>query len=242
MPKLYLLGTGIRGLLQITQETQQALSISDKIYVLHSDLGVIRNLEETFDAEVVDLEYIYRGVKTRNDAYKQIAQLIVGATSEATTVSFVVHGHPLFLVSASEYIYGLAERKSITVHALPSVTSLDTIMCDLQLDLGYALQIYDTTTLLRRNHQLDNRAEALFFQLTSTLNPNVIDQLGSDDTLAEFREYLLRFYPHDHPVKVVYSAATAFSGSIVQELELSKLSAQSLNLVERPTLYVPAIE
>lgn len=72
--------------------------------------------------------------------YTKISELIIATAKDNGPVSFIVHGHPLFLVSASEYTLDLAEENNLSVKILPGISSFDTLMCDLKIDYGYALQ------------------------------------------------------------------------------------------------------
>jgi hypothetical protein len=74
------------------------------MFALHDDHMVVDFLRQ-HGAEVVDLLYLYEGpVRPRRQVYEQIASLLIDAGRRSPPVALVVHGNPLFLVSACEYI------------------------------------------------------------------------------------------------------------------------------------------
>ena len=205
---LYLLGSGIRGTLQLTEETRQALSVCRLIYVLHNDEQVHRDLSRY--AEVRFFAELYDSADERPPVYRRMSEILVEEASRAPGVAFVVHGHPLFLVSATEHTIELARSRGLKVSLVPAVSSFDTLLCDLELDLGYALQMYDSSTLIQHRHGLDPRVPLLIFQLATTLSSSVTRGPVSGRVLRPLSDYLYfcRFYPGGHGCVVVHSGST----------------------------------
>jgi hypothetical protein len=236
---IYLLGSGIKGFLHLTIETIQALRACRRVFVLHSDAGVLDAVRE-YCTDVEDLAPLYDGQTIRDDVYRQISELLVQAASETQPVAFLVHGHPLFLVSAAEYTLDLAEQHDLRVSVLPAVSSFDTLLCDLRIDYGYGVQIYDTTTLLKGGWSPNPQVPMLLFQLASTLNRSVISGDPARDALRPLIDLLAPLYGGSHRVQVVWSAAHVLESSSIIELPLAELATTDLELWRRPTLYVPA--
>lgn len=236
---IYLLGSGIKGALHLTVETAQALRVCRRVFVLHADDGVLDAVREHCP-EVEDLAPLYDGQSVRDDVYRQISQRLVDAALEDAPVAFLVHGHPLFLVSATEYTLELAEQHGLRVSVLPAVSSFDTLLCDLQIDYGYGVQIFDTTTLLKAGWSPNPQVPLLLFQLASTLNRAVIDRDPDRQALRPLIDLLAPLYGADHRVQVVWSSAHVLEASSITEVALSELATADLELWRRPTLYVPA--
>lgn len=114
---IYLLGAGIRGTLHFTNETLQALQASRVVYVLHPDTMVLDYVRKHCD-DVRDLTAFYEGREIRQDVYCAIADRLVEEAGRGTPVAFLVHGHPLFLVSATEYTLEQAARLRSGVHGV----------------------------------------------------------------------------------------------------------------------------
>lgn len=148
----------------------------------------------------------------------------------------------MFLVSATEYTLELAESKNLRVSVLPAVSSFDTLLCDLGIDYGYGVQLYDTSTMLQAGWKPNPGVPLLLFQLASTLNRAVIKDDPNIEALRPIAELLAPIYGGDHRVQVVWSSAHMLESSSIIELPIDELANTDLQLWRRPTLYVPAKE
>jgi uncharacterized protein YabN with tetrapyrrole methylase and pyrophosphatase domain len=238
---IYLLGSGIRGSLHFTNETIQALRVCRSVHVLHPD-GMILDYVRQHCDDVRDLASLYHGQDVRQDVYIGIADLLVEEAQSGGPVALLVHGHPLFLVSAAEYTLSLARRRGLVTTVLPAVSSLDTLLCDLGIDYGYGVQIFDSTTLLHNAWSPNPAVPLLVFQLATTCNPLVVSTAPTGVALKPLVEVLVPVYGADHPVKVVHSGAFLLEPTEVIDLPLAALTSDSIDLERRPTLYVPPID
>lgn len=237
---LYLLGSGIRGTLQFTAETMQALRACRRVFVLHADSDVV-DFARRHCAEVEDLAPLYETRSVRDDVYRKISELLVQEAVRSGPIGFLVHGNPLFLVSATEYTLDLAERHGLRVSVLPAVSSFDTLLCDLRLDYGYAVQVFDSTTLLKAGWTPNPQVPLLLFQLASTLDRAVIVGEPSPQVLAPLVELLTPLYGPGHGVEVVFSSSHPLEPSTITRLALGELTTVDLELWRRPTLHVPPV-
>ncbi len=125
------------------------------------------------------------------------------------------------------------------------MSSFDTILCDLGLDLAYGVQIFDVTTMVRQEWCPNPRIPALLFQLTTFMDDNVVRDTPTPERLTRLVDWLKPVYPATHRCLVVHSAAHLLERSTLTEIALADLcrmeSADVLRLVDSPTLYVPAI-
>lgn len=236
---LYLLGSGIRGTLQLTEETRQALAVCRVIYVLHNDPQVLRELSAF--AEVRSFEDLYDGASERPPVYRRMSEILVAEAERGSGVAFVVHGHPLFLVSATEYTIELARSHGLRVTILPGVSSFDTLLADLELDLGYALQMYDSSTLIQGGFNVDPRVPVLIFQLATTLSTAVTRGAVETTVLQPLAQYLFKFYPSDHSCTVVHTGATILEPTEKVPTTVGGLATSSASLRFRPTLFIPPL-
>jgi tetrapyrrole (corrin/porphyrin) methylase-like protein len=240
---LYVLGSGIYSGLQLSIETIQALRISDMAFVLHDDVMVLEKIREYCSDTRSVLDLYEQGISERRLIYRAIADRVVNEAASGKTVSFVVHGHPLFLVSASEYILELARKRGLIARALPAVSSFDCILCDLGIDLGYAVQIYDPTTMLQQGILPNPNVPLLLFQLTTILNDNVVRDDPQPECLTPLVEYLKKVYPKDHPCILLHVGSHLLETGRQLELTIESLDkSKDLELWKRPTLYVPPRE
>jgi hypothetical protein len=236
---LYLLGSGITSPIHMTAETRQALGICKKVFVLHADSTVIRHIE-ALGPEVIDIADMYDGQIERRDVYDAIADRVVREAALTPPVAFLVHGHPLFLVSASEYMLALARQKSVEARVLPGISSFDTLMCDLRIDFGYGLQMFDTTTMLNSGWVPNPAVPMLLFQLATTLEPRVTRGSRTGTALVPIVDLLLPLYGGEHEVTLIESASGLLDASQLIRIPLAALGTDEIDLTRRPTLYVPA--
>lgn len=237
---IYLMGSGIRGTLHFTLETIQALEACRIVYVLHNDPSILEFVKGHC-GDVRDLIDLYHGQENRRDVYREISQILVEESAHGPGVGFLVHGHPLFLVSATEYTLELAATAGRRVQMLAGVSSFDTLLCDLAVDFGYALQMYDASTLITASIAPNPRVPLLVFQLATTMNPTIIRNDPTPGVLRPLVDHLLQVYPEHHKVTVVHSAATAWEPSAIAQMPLGELFNTAVDLSARPTLYVPVV-
>lgn len=192
--------------------------------------------------DVRDLASMYEEGKSRPEVYRQISELLVAEARRQPGVAFVVHGHPLFLVSAAEYTLALAREHGLRVRVLPAVSSFDTILCDLEIDYGYGLQIFDATTMIRNGWRPNPAIPLLIFQLATLLTDAQIRGSVASARLEPLVDYLAQGYPRDHVCTVVYTGSHLMESSLLVAIPLSDLSSSDkIELWKRPTLYVPPV-
>jgi len=238
---LFLLGSGIRGFLQITDETRQAIRASRVVFVLHDDLAVHDYIRSLCN-DVRDLSEMYEGQQVRSEVYRSISDLLVSEALTAPGVSFVVHGHPLFLVSATEYTLESARANGLTVRMLPGLSSFDTLLCDLEIDYGYGLQIFDSTTMISCRWYPNPAIPALIFQLATTLSGSVTRDEPQPAVLQPLIQHLRQIYPGQQRCVVVHSSTHVMEGATLISTTLEQLMYEpDLALWKRPTLYVPPV-
>lgn len=241
MTDIFLLGVGIRGTLQFTRETLQALEACDVAFVLHDDPAILRFVR-ALGCEVVDAAEYYPDAGRRKDVYRSVSDAIVERACAGNRVGFVVHGHPLFLVSATEYTLETARDRGLAVTIIPAVSSFDALLCELQLDFGYALQMFDATTLLREKFVLNPRIPLLLFQVATVLNDEVTKGDIPSSSLTPLVNALLAHYPPDHPCELIHLGTGLIERTLRDRVPLSALSmGTTVPLWQRPTLYVPPI-
>ncbi len=238
---VYLLGSGIRSTLQLTLETVQAVEASRVVFALHDDLSVIDSLRR-WCPDVRDVASAYDRKILRRDAYIEIAEMVVREALAQPTVSLLVHGHPLLLVSASEILITRARDEGLTVRALPGISFLDTLLCDLEHEHGYGLQLFEASTMLEQRWLPNPSIPSFITQIATVLNYNITVEEPSARTLKPLVVHLLKVYPPNHICYILYSGSGLLTVSTSTSVKLAELpTMDSLGLGRRPTLHLPAI-
>jgi len=236
---LYLLGSGIKGVLQLTVETIQALAISTEAHVLHDDPDVLEEIKN-YCPKVFDLACFYSLDQSRPDIYRAISKHLIERAREKPPISFVVHGHPLFLVSASEYTVELGRQQGVAVTVMSAVSSFDTLLTDIGVDFGYGLQLFDCSTLLANSWSINSQVPTLIFQLATLLNDRVVTEEPRVQILHPLVNYLKSYFPEFHRCLVVHSSVSVLRKAEIIETTIGKLHRDyRIDLWKRPTLYIP---
>lgn len=239
---LYVLGSGIYSGLHLSTETIQALRSCQTVFLLHDDHMVFDAVKE-FCPDVRDLLDLYQdSSKERRQIYIEVADRVIAECEMGKTVALMVHGNPMFLVSACEYTIEFARKNGLTAKALPAISSFDTLLCDLEIDLGYGVQVFDPESMIANNWIPNPKVPLLLFQLAQFRNPFLIKGEPNSFGLTPLTEWLRQFYPADHLCILVHSGAHILEASAKLNVYLKDLCERTdLGLGNRPTLYVPSI-
>lgn len=240
LPDVIIAGTGIKGVMHMTLETKEMLKSCDKIYVLHYDSQIV-NYFRNYDATIVDASLYYEEGKKRSNVYKDLAIDILN-DSQKSRVGFVVHGHPLFIVSTSEFLLEMAPKYDVKVEVLPSISSLDSLMVDIGEDFGFALQSYEVNYMLKMNPYLNNHIPLFIFQV-AVLGSFDVNKEYTPSNFKVLTDYLLQYYPPEHKIQFILSTRNALFESDLVELSIDELNTATIDFLEaRPTLYVPPVK
>jgi hypothetical protein len=189
---------------------------------------------------VVDAATYYDDGMLRHDIYAMIATEIIALASVNPPVALIVHGHPLFLVSAAELLIEQAKDRGLRAVAVPAVSSFDVIMCVLGKDLAYGVQLFDASSFLINGWEVSPKCPSLFFQIATTLNPAVVREPDTH-ALAPLQRALLARFPPDHKCAAIYVPTSFLDEPVIHWLRLEALLDDDLELWRRPTLYVPEL-
>lgn len=239
---IYVIGTGMVGYRQLTQEAIGALEASERAYLVHFKRTVKEYIGEFVD-EVVPLTDEYEEGRDRGHAYARMAERVMdGAETAGSPVTFALYGHPMVFVSPTRWIVDEAPDRDLTVEVKPGISSMDCLYADLALDPGeQGIQMFEATDLLVREFELDPEVPAMIWQV------GVIESIlhSTRDSVpgrfSRFRDYLERFYPSDHVVKLVRTATYPIADPEIIEFEIGEFGsvADEVNAVQ--TLYIPPV-
>jgi uncharacterized protein YabN with tetrapyrrole methylase and pyrophosphatase domain len=240
---LYAIGIGLDADAHLTNEARRALRSSSTVFALTPDAGDLDLLRAVNpSARLIDLCQFYEGRTDRPSVYDAIAEAVVQEANPYSNVALVVYGNPMFLVSAVERLLSLARQKRIPTKVIPGISSFDTVLADLQIDLGYGVVLIDATLLMVSKLKLDPRLPILIFQVANVGSNEVERGAIPIDRLRSLLGVLAATYPPEHECKLVVSRKSIFEDGYVVEGSISNLADKAcINLSDRPTLYVPAL-
>lgn len=240
---IYLLGSGVLSFLDITLLTQSILKECASVYHLVDMHTVERYLSKVTKRAVSLNPLYYIDGRDRRDIYRDIVNHVVEGALNERPVALLMHGHPLVYSSISRGVYEEAEKKGLRVEAIPAVSSLDRIFTSLRLDIGFnGIQIYEASSLVLRELPLNVKSDCLLFQLGAFMNPLASKQRSPDPgELTPLRNYLSRWYPERHPLKLVEVAVELGFENQILDLELRALEAMAPHIRYNSSLYIPAL-
>lgn len=236
MADLYLVGTGIYGLSQVTIETRDIIKRCRRVL----DLTHQQKLMKKLNASAVDLDPLYWTGEQREIVYARLVEMVLKEVSAGPGVALVTYGHPLFFDDVNMELLQRSRRLGYDCVVLPAVSCLDTLSIDLEIDYGDGLQLYEATDLVENRHRLNPRIHTLILQ---------IGEFGYDvtgDSISHYtgrfkplEKYLGKFYPDDHRIVIAFS-----DDGEAQELlksRLHKLDTHRRRIFPGTTLYLPPL-
>tara|TARA_Y100001933_G_C19008265_1_gene567567 strand:- start:3599 stop:4330 length:732 start_codon:yes stop_codon:yes gene_type:complete len=241
---LYAIGLGLDVRAHISNEAIQTLKSCRVVYVLSPDslsLELIQALSPTI--KVVDCSPYYNAEDLRPNVYENIARDIINEADNYTNIGIAVYGNPMFLVSAVERIIEKAESKGIKTKVIPAISSFDTLLADLKIDLGYGVTLIDASLLVSTKPNIDARLPLLIFQVANIGSNKVERGEIHSSRLEPLIDYLKTIYPENHECKIIVSSKGIFDPGYIADLRISELStSDAISLSHRPTIYIPEMD
>jgi precorrin-3B methylase len=236
-----IVGLGIVGVHQITPEVEGVIRQSQHTFVIDSGFGVLSFLK-SISAKVTDLSSFYEPGKPRLETYRQMAAEVVHEALVDPTVCFAAYGHPLLYCHPSILIQRAAQHLDLRVETFPGISSLDTLLVDLGIDpAADGLQMYETTDLLLRRRLIQNDVPCLLLQVNAIAEPNYQPNRLSAEHFTPLQNYLLEFYPPEHPITLVVSKTFPLLKPIIEKYRVGTLATDLEQGSQAGTLYIAPV-
>jgi uncharacterized protein YabN with tetrapyrrole methylase and pyrophosphatase domain len=131
----------------------------------------------------------------------------------------------------------------LPVRIIPGISSIDTVLCDLGVDLAPGLQVYEATWLVACGIRPHLEAAVLLVQMGTfgSLRTNY-QKRPTGASLAKLVTYLCEFYPGAHEVFLVRSSNGAGEPPHIRRFELRNLCAAAADDLAGASLYIPAVQ
>ncbi|HRD69005.1 MAG TPA: SAM-dependent methyltransferase [Legionella sp.] len=235
MPNLIVVGSGIKSISHLTEETKRVIQNSDKVLYLVNE----NNLKAWIEREAKfaeSLEPIYFNSPKRIDAYHNITQCIINEYERVNNLCVVFYGHPT--VFASSALTAVEKVKAMRGNAiiLPAVSAMDCLFSELRIDPGErGCFSIDATELLLYERVLDIFSHVILWQL---FNLGMHDRQFTSK-LYILVDYLNSYYPIDHPVCLYEGAMLPTQKSRVEWIKLEQL--KNAEIKPTSTLYIKPV-
>ena len=236
-----IVGTGIVGTHQLTREAEEVIRRSNHTFVIASAYGITEYIE-TLCPRVTDLSYLYEPGMNRLPTYQRMAAEVVSAALVEAPVCLATYGHPWVYCYPTTLINRAAPLLGLHVEVFAGVSAFDTLLVDLGTDIANSgIQMYEATDLLLRQRPIQNDVTAVIWQPTVVGDPTCPDGPYESAQFEPLQDYLLRFYPADHEVKLVTSKTHPLIRSTVESLRVGDLARALEGAPGVGTLYIPAL-
>ena len=236
-----IVGTGIVGTHQFTREAEEVIRRSNHTFVIASGYGITEYVE-TLCPRVTDLGYLYEPGMNRLPTYHRMAAQIVSAALVEAPVCLATYGHPWVYCYPTTLINRAAPLLGLHVEVFAGVSAFDTLLVDLGTDIANSgIQMYEATDLLLRQRPIQSDVTCVIWQPTVVGDPTCPAGPYASQQFEPLQDYLLRFYPPDHQVKLVTSKTHPLVRSTVQSLNVGDLAIALEGAPGVGTLYIPVL-
>jgi uncharacterized protein YabN with tetrapyrrole methylase and pyrophosphatase domain len=237
--RLYIIGLGIKIPGHTTAEAAQAMGRCNRLYSIVQEPP--RVWLPSAGIEVVNLLSMYAEGALRIDNYERAAARILGALQDVSTVGYVTYGSPLAYDSVAQHLVFAAKAAGIPFEVISGISSIDTLLCDLGLDMAPGIQIYEASWLVTHRAVLNLSIPVVLVQMREfgSFRTHYRERRPAS-ALQDLVNYLCSFYPATHEGYMVQSSNQQFP-SLVRPVPLGRLC----ELEERdflPSFYIPILQ
>ncbi|MEU3312974.1 SAM-dependent methyltransferase [Streptomyces sp. NPDC006662] len=244
MAVVRLVGAGIFPQRDLSIGGREALMNASKVLYVNFP-GAREWLRELGLAHVEDIAGRYKDGAQDRANYTSMLDAVVSAAREFGDVTYLMQGHPNLGVTLTQEIFRLADDEDdLRVEVIPGISSLDTMMLDLRMDmLERGCTVVCANRLLLFRYHLDPRLGMFIYHGSSvgTSKTNFIEpwQTNQIDLL---QDYLCEGLGEDRPFVAVCSQSQEGQESKLVHGKLSGLAAAIKDIDYGTSLFIPPSE
>ncbi|MBI5946746.1 MAG: hypothetical protein HY875_01245 [Chloroflexi bacterium] len=200
-PALILAGYGVGDSLQLTVEAQRALGRASRVFAI----GLPPNLDRFLRSQRVtstDLAPFFAAGRPFAEVYLDIADTVLRQAAEDPPALLLAEGNPLLSNSLNRFLMVKARERKIATQVLPAVSPIDSLICQVGLDVGtFGLQVFDARRLYEREMPVQPAVPLLLLQVAGIAAAEAAGPIEPrPEAYRPLVEYLSRHYPANHPV------------------------------------------
>lgn len=233
---LYVVGTGIRAISQLTREAEIAIKSADKVFYLIADLiseEWIKKLNMTAES----LYSLYEPKRSRFQSYLAMVERVIYELDSGKTVVFALYGHPgIFAFPPHEAIVR-SRLRGHEAKMLPGISAEDSLFADIGVDPGAVGCVsFEATDFLLRKRSIDPSCGLILWQV------GLIGRTGfpvekSSKGLQLLQQKLTQYYEPRHNLVLYEASPYPMCDSRMERVALEDLAIAQVTPVS--TLYVP---
>ncbi|MBN5930131.1 SAM-dependent methyltransferase [Legionella pneumophila] len=233
MHKLIVVGSGIKSVAHLTEETKRIIQNSDKVlYLVNEELLKQWIIRESKSTE--SLEPIYFNSTRRIDAYTNITSEIVRSYYQYTNLCVIFYGHPTVFAESALQAVKIIQEEQGNASILPAISSMDCLFSDLQIDPGtQGCFSIDATELLIYERKLDIQSHVILWQIANLGMYN----RQQTSKLNVLKDYLTNHYSNEQLICLYEAALYPTQRPRIEWLKLSDLEKVKISPIS--SIYIP---
>lgn len=236
MNKLIVVGSGIKSISHLTEETKRVIQSADKVlYLINED-----NLKQWIQREAKNsesLDSIYFSFEKRIEAYQALTNHIIEEYKKVSILCVVFYGHPtVFADSALNAVRQIKENGGEAI-ILPAVSAQDCLFSDLEIDPGdQGCFSIEATELVLFERYIDVHAHLILWQVA---NFGRTDGKKANN-LPILKDYLIGYYPADYSICLYEAPSLPTYIPRIEWIPLGHIDQSVISSIT--TVYIPPIE
>lgn len=236
MHKLIVVGSGIKSISHLTEETKRVIQNADKVlYLVNED-----NLKQWIQREAKNsesLDSIYFSYEKRIEAYQALTNYIVEEYRKTQILCIVFYGHPTVFVDSALNAVKQIKNDGGEAIILPAVSTQDCLFSDLEIDPGdQGCFSIEATELVLFERYIDVYSHLILWQVA---NFGTVDGKKTDN-LSILKEYLSGYYPINFSICLYEASTLPTSPPKVEWIPLCNLDQSCITSIT--TVYIPPIK
>jgi len=234
-----LTGIGIGGFDLVTLETLRTFETARVIFDLSSHYGRLKQ----YCRQIIRVDHLYWSGATDAATYRRIADAVLAEAKNGPAIVYVEDGHPAFYDDVTWDIYRRGVRAGLNVRILPAISSIDSMIANCNLEIGGGFQIFEATSLVAFNQEVNPRIDLLVMQAgwfgTSLLYEVSSSKRGRFQMLVD---YLGKYYPSKHPIRILKAPISKRTRALVFSTTLNSLDRYRRRITSDVCLFIPRLK
>ncbi|HAU4024218.1 TPA: methylase [Legionella pneumophila] len=235
MHKLIVVGSGIKSISHLTEETKRVIQNADKVlYLLNED-----NLKQWIQREAKNsesLDSIYFSSEKRIEAYQALTNHIIEEYKKVSILCVVFYGHPTVFADSALNAVRQIKKYGGDAIILPAVSTQDCLFSDLEIDPGdQGCFSIEATELVLFERFIDVHAHLILWQVAN---------FGRTDGkktnyLAILKDYLSGYYQANYSICLYEAPSLPTCSPRIEWIQLCTLELSVISSIT--TVYIPPI-
>lgn len=235
MNKLIVVGSGIKSISHLTEETKRVIQSADKVlYLINED-----NLKQWIQREAKNsesLDSIYFSSEKRIEAYWALTNHIIEEYKKVSILCVVLYGHPSVFADSALNAVRQIKKDGGEAIILPAISAQDCLFSDLEIDPGdQGCFSIEATELVLFERCIDVYAHLILWQVA---NFGRIDGKKANN-LSILKDYLSGYYPSDYSICLYEAPSLPTYPPRIEWIPLCYIDQSVISSIT--TVYIPPI-